>query len=295
MSLKRYKLLITLVLPLLFLSACADKSVEVANNATAQTASELNEYSKDEYATYKFSKDLSGWEDWFGSPNIDPICIAYINALNEYGATDDFFQAPVQPNSTEFGYPNWEQWDIYEHKDTFLRAKARLGYEEDDDGQIIYIDRYHERKADLEEEYQMEDNRSEKDKEFNKQKWQMYYARFDIDNDGELEDVVRIDSDRYGRWFEVHYFSRMTTFYGEPKKSFKHMKDYPNTNAIFSPFFYKGKTYIKLVEDENILFKLLPLNKISGELISGSLDIYIYIQNSIERTNLCKILYKEFG
>jgi hypothetical protein len=55
-------------------------------------------------------------------PNSDPVCKAYVNALNKYPIIKDFFASPMLPNFPEFSHPEWKQLDIYEYKDVYLMA-----------------------------------------------------------------------------------------------------------------------------------------------------------------------------
>jgi hypothetical protein len=97
------------------------------------------------------------------APNTNHICKAYANALNRYPLTDDFFQSPMQPNSPDFTYPKWEEFDIYEHKDIYLRI---VGGRIDDNKWItkqLDIETYEKNKTELEKDHLMEDNSTYKD------------------------------------------------------------------------------------------------------------------------------------
>jgi hypothetical protein len=252
MSLKRYKLLITLVLPLLFLAACADKSVEVANNTMVQTASELNEYSKslEKQGHYGLSDRVFTHND-----NEDSICQIYVDALNTYGIVDDFFKAPAQPNSPEFGYPEWEQLDIYEHKDVFLKAQKYMvdGY------RSIYYDNASISVYDMRNTIIIDSNQSEEIKARNRRDWQMYYTRADMHNNGELKNVLKLDRGRYydGSRSDLLFNTFLIIFDDKSEKTFNHVD---NKNRLFTHmiweagnydiFFYNGQTYVKQVSVE---------------------------------------------
>jgi hypothetical protein len=260
MSLKRYKLLITLVLPLLFLAACADKSVEVANNATQTAGKSKNSTTK----YYDLAKDreyiLPRIAIEFYGNNTDPVCQVYVDALNTYGTTDDFFEAPIQPNSPEFDYPRWEQLDIYEHLELYR------------DNFVIYLPMPDEVMPKEAEGKNMFEDRSilnpkidddDKSKEEARKLVQMYYARADMDNDGVMDDIIRIDTNRYSdqsysdeedEEYSRVYTSSLIVFDGKQEKSLKDTTNdafddlYANhLTSINNFFFYKGKTYIKSI------------------------------------------------
>jgi hypothetical protein len=267
MSLKRYKLLITLVLPLLFLSACADKSVEVANNTTVQTASE-SKNSTTKY--YDLAKDreyiLPRIVNTGYNNNTDPLCKIYVDALNTYGTTDDFFEAPIQPNSPKFGYPKWEQLDIYEYLELYRKARQALRPDLYPDILTRYDPRYDEfinKQAAYESILDPKINDDDKTKGEYRKLIQMYYARADIDNDGVMDDIIRIDTNRYSdqsygdeedEEYSRVYTSSLIAFDGKQEKTLKDTTNdafdalYSNHfNSINNFFFYKGKTYIKSI------------------------------------------------
>ncbi|MDR0666943.1 MAG: lysozyme inhibitor LprI family protein [Campylobacteraceae bacterium] len=188
-------------------------------------------------------------------PNTDPVCKAYVEALNANPLIIDenfnqrFFIAPIQPNSIEFTYPNWEQWDIYEYKDIYLKYIAWNVYGKDKD----YFDsRYTTARAANESSWFTKDDENERLRESRRSQEEMYYARFDIDNDGNIDDVLRKFSDKLtGARYKSYFFkSHLMTFKGEPEKSFKYKDNKLNAQFewgryIYDVFFYKGKTYIK--------------------------------------------------
>jgi hypothetical protein len=271
MSLKRYKLLITLVLPLLFLAACADK-----NNATS--TKELTNYSKslEKQGHYHLSKGLAS--------NQDPICQIYVDALNTYGIVDDFFKAPAQPNSPKFGYPKWEQLDIYEHKDVFLRS-MEYNSNIDDDFKL---------KVKIEKEYEMESNRSEEDKRLNRQNWQMYYTKTNIDNNEKPYDIIKIDNGRYNHINSYPYYTHLVIFENQ-KKIFTHIyqnlsaeiNEYQDGIFVHDIFSYKNKIYIK-----RILISAEILTDTTGnKLTNGFKFLNIYkVNDEQELEILCKII-----
>jgi hypothetical protein len=171
-------------------------------------------------------------------PNSDPVCKAYVNALNKYPIIKDFFASPMLPNSPEFSHPKWKQLDIYEYKDIYL-MKA---------GHYTDFDTYIPNKAKLEKGWQMEDNRSEERKEHMRQSVQMYYAKADIDNDGNIDDIIRTDYNRIVI-FKDAYATHLSVF--KPTvPPFRYIDKNLNDKIrragyISDIFFYRDKTYIK--------------------------------------------------
>jgi hypothetical protein len=173
-------------------------------------------------------------------PNSDPVCKAYVNALNKYPIIKDFFASPMLPNSPEFTYPKWKQLDIYEYKDVYLMAAFSNRY--------MDFDTYIPNKAKLERDWQMEDNRSEERKEHMRRLMQMYYAKADIDNDGNIDDIVRFDLNR-NVIFKDGYSAHIVAF-KPTTPPFRFIDQdlsskLKRTDVIFDIFFYKDKTYIK--------------------------------------------------
>jgi hypothetical protein len=172
--------------------------------------------------------------------NSDPVCKAYVNALNKYPIIKDFFASPILPNSPEFSHPKWKQLDIYEYKDVYLMAAFSNRYTD--------FDAYIPNKAKLEKDTMSEDNRSEDHKERMRQSVQMYYTKADIDNDGNMDDIIRTD---YGRIviFRDAYATRLSVF--KPTvPPFRYIDKNLNdkirrADYISDIFFYKDKTYIK--------------------------------------------------
>jgi hypothetical protein len=171
-------------------------------------------------------------------PNSDPVCKAYVNALNKYPIIKDFFASPMLPNSPEFTYPKWKQLDIYEYKDIYL-MKA---------GRYTDFDTYIPNKAKLERDWGMGDNISEEDKDSKKMRTQMYYSKVDIDNNGIADDIVRRD---FGKTiiFRDAYDVQLVIFkQTTPPFRFIYQdlsSKLQRTDVVSDVFFYKNKTYIK--------------------------------------------------
>jgi hypothetical protein len=180
--------------------------------------------------------------------NTDPICQIYVDALNSYPLID-FFEAPMQPNTTLFSYPKWKQViDEYNYKDAYLRIIH--GYQYD-------FESFQKRKSELEKFYyhrwnnfaNFEYGEADITRTYEKR---MYYIKADIDNDNKSDDIIRIDSILYREIPVAYtiYSSSLYVFDGYPEKSFRDMdkdlnKELDHMWSIYNFFFYKGKTYIK--------------------------------------------------
>jgi hypothetical protein len=75
----------------------------------------------------------------------------------------------------------------------------------------------------------------------------MYYAKADIDNDGNIDDIVRFDMNRmviYRDAYRTHIVTFRTT---TPPFKFidQNITKLFKINYIYDIFFYKNKTYIK--------------------------------------------------
>lgn len=193
------------------------------------------------YLSYKY-KDIA---------NTDPVCKAYVDALNTYPLADDFFEAPIQPLSPELTYPKWEQLKIYDNKELFFRTNInRYISAEEYAENIDEFKKYYYYKV-LHDDYDV-NNTLEKELAENRlnkilKEKQMYYTLLDVDNDGKVDDIVRIDSYRYEtERYPFQYHTSIYVFDAAEQKSFKKRvlnKFYLDT--IYSFFFYKDKTYIK--------------------------------------------------
>jgi hypothetical protein len=253
---KMYKPLTLLILLLLFFVSCSTKSDSVTNETIAGQSNGTY-YLLDKLANANKSI-LEGAESMLSAEienvtfsNADSVCQVYVDALNRHGYynegtgypySDTFFDNPVQPNTTTFTYPKWEQLDIYEYKDAYLiiRGKSRKN-----------IDEYPAIKAELEKFYAMEDNRSAEYKKSNRQRGQMYYAQVDIDNDGKSDNIIKLIGDRYA-YRDWSGGNHIIVFADKDEKSFKHLHKilneqldgYDNVGNMLGIFSYKGKTYI---------------------------------------------------
>jgi hypothetical protein len=208
----------------------------VIDDAEKETEDETEEEEIKEKMVYKLASQ-NHFSSGSNAPNTDPVCQAYVDALNNYPLVD-FFEAPMQPDTDIFSYPKWEQFDIYEHKDIYLRI--RNGYNS--------YENFIKSKPELEKDWYMEDNVSEDNRKSTRWRWQMYYTRADINNDNVTDDIIRLDSNRYVNKPGA-YYNYLIIFNDYPEKSFKDMDidlskklDYENIQNFF---FYKGKTYIK--------------------------------------------------
>jgi hypothetical protein len=237
--------LLLLFFILLTFSSCANTQTNTSNITNSNITKNDNEKECNtdkecdikERRVYRLAPENYFQEDKNIS-NTDPICQIYVDALNSYPLIIDFFEAPIQPNTTIFSYPKWEQYDIYEYKDIYLRII----------GSYVGLEDYAARKAELEKNWWMEDSRSERDKDLKRGIWQMYYARADIDNDNVTDDIIKIDANRYVT-VNPELSSQLTIFNGLPEKSFqdiyRDLSEKLESNFIYNLFFYKGKTYIK--------------------------------------------------
>jgi hypothetical protein len=211
-------------------------------------------------------------------PNVDPVCKAYVDALNKYPLVEDFFKAPMQPKSPELDYPNWEQLDIYEYKDIYLRAYP---------GRLLDLKTYEERKIEVEKSHMMEDTQPDWYKNLRREQEQMYYSRADIDNDGNIDDIIKKDRSRYNRYKEYFYGSYLTVFQGNTTPKFAIIDSnlsnkFRRASYIYDIFFYKNKSYIK---------------EISYDLVSEGFT-YMYIKKFDDKKELiplCFILAKDKG
>jgi hypothetical protein len=186
-------------------------------------------------------------------PNKASVCKAYVDALNKYPLEEDFIAAPMHPLSPDFDYPKWEQLDIFEHKYLYQRAYSL--------SESLYIrdldtDYYNNNLKNKQFGFNMSDDIKERDREWlTKQHSQMYYARVDINNDKNKEDMIRIDV-HVGASKMNFYRTALIAYEGKNEKSFididKNLSDDLLVN-ISSPFFinnlffYKGETYIKRI------------------------------------------------
>jgi hypothetical protein len=188
------------------------------------------------YLSYKY-KDIA---------NTDPVCKVYVDALNTYPLVEDFFEAPMQPLSSELTYPKWEQLEIYDNKDLFTRTHNRY----------ISAEELEESSDDLKRGdvyYQYDENdkwskRTAQDKrDALTKRWQMYYTTLDADNDGKVDDIVRMDVDRYHtKKYSFKYHTLIYIFDATEQKSFKKRElNRLYLDTIYSFFFYEGETYVK--------------------------------------------------
>jgi hypothetical protein len=68
----------------------------------------------------------------------------------------------------------------------------------------------------------------------------MYYTRADIDNYGNIDDIIRIDSGRYAIYRSLAYQTYLTIFDGKPKGLLKYINislskafEYHTSNLFF--------------------------------------------------------------
>jgi hypothetical protein len=176
-------------------------------------------------------------------PKTHLVCQVYIDALNTYPLID-FFEAPMQLDTAIFSYPKWERLDIYDFKDIFLRTEKYCN-----DGYYVDYETFIERKPALEIQYYIKSDSLEEDKEADKLRWQMYYTRADIDNNGKLEDIIKKNTNRYSSIYGI-YDSDLGIF-ENPKKSFRDINmDLGiklNFAYIHSFFFYRDRSYMKKI------------------------------------------------
>jgi hypothetical protein len=183
-------------------------------------------------------------------PNTASVCRAYVNALNNYPLVEDPITAIMQPLSPDFDYPKWEQLDIYEYEDVYIRIQTLVLMR---DTRLLDTEYYNEY-------YNNHDSKHiyplSSDEEWEKQSYQMYYVMADVNNDENTEDIIRLDSAQ-GASKMNFYRTFLSVFRKDSKKSFidmdKNLSDdfgvYPHFNPFFihDLFFYKGETYIKKV------------------------------------------------
>jgi hypothetical protein len=171
--------------------------------------------------------------------NTAPICRAYINALNEHSTNETiegFVEAPMHPQSFDFGYPKWELVDYFSEyrKDIALRI---FGYWEN---RNFYNLRYYRFVTDIEKRYNL---RME----------QMYYTKIDIDNDGNIDQIIKIDKGKYAAKPNF-YNTHLVIFNGKDyKNNLWNIDRYlsgklPDDDAfVYGIFSYKNKNYIKKI------------------------------------------------
>jgi hypothetical protein len=195
-----------------------------------------NNFIKEEkyYLSYKY-KNIA---------NAYPICKVYVDALNTYKLADDFFEAPMQPLSPQLTYPKWEQLGIYDNKDLFIRTYNNYLSVEELAEEMDVFKKHNIYFTHNNSTIDVERAKNKRDKII--KDWQMYYVAMDVDNDGEIDDVIRLDGNRYDTKYSFQYNTLIYVFDATEQKSFqKRVLNKFYLDTIYSFFFYDGETYVK--------------------------------------------------